>query len=241
MEQAGLRTVCWFNPLLYLYERAIIFNHEYLADRAVLRRGFPPRDYQYGLLAALGRQSANPRLSSGADFHFTKKRLQMMLLPSASPARATVLWSFTVALSLLLLWSFGRTTVVLVDSPDRPTSTPSTESAERDRLPPPPRFSFRMLERRQPTAEQVTAWIDAGTYGIWIDGRRIDNAELADYEPADFSYFTISRMLRNARNYGVLDYEVNLTTNATFQRSRYQPNWQSSSCRWEPTPVGEDC
>ena len=232
---AVLRTLCWCNPLLYYYERAIIFNHEYLADRAVLRHGFAPRDYQYELLAALGRRSANTRLASGADFHFTKKRLQMMLLPAASPARTTFVWSLTLALGLALLWSFGRTAVVPGTSPARAASATASATV------PPPVFSIREREHRRPTAGQLSAWLDADVYGVWIDGKRVDNAELERYVPEDFSYHTVSRLTRNARNYGALDYEVELTTNAVFQRNRYTPSWQSSSCRWEPAPAKEDC
>lgn len=242
---ALLRTACWFNPLLYYYERAIIFNHEYLADRAVLRQGYPLRDYQYGLLAALSQQSASTRLASGANFHFTKKRLQMMLLPAVSPARTTVLWGLTLALGMTLLWSFGRTTVIPAEPAVAQAVTPpnNAPATARDTVPPPPPPAFSIQERqpRRPTADQLAVWLDADAYGVWIDGKRVDNAELERYDAADFSFYTISRLMRNARNYGLLDYEVNLMTNAVFQRNRFIPNWQSSSCRWEPAPAKEDC
>ncbi|MDX5321572.1 MAG: blaR1 peptidase M56 family protein, partial [Bacteroidota bacterium] len=33
-----MRCVFWFNPVLYFLEKAIILNHEYLADGAVLQK-----------------------------------------------------------------------------------------------------------------------------------------------------------------------------------------------------------
>jgi hypothetical protein len=237
---ASLRTVCWFNPLLYAYERAIVLNHEYLADRAVLRRGFPLRNYQFGLLAALGHRPLSAPITSGADFHLTKKRLQMMLLPSASPARTTVLWSLTFALGLLLLWGFGRTTIVspaAADGQAQPTSvTPTTASA-----PATAPFAIRERPSRPPTADQLAVWVKTDAYGIWIDGSRVPNAELRNYAPADFPYHTVSRLPDDTRTPDALNYAVKLTTQATFQRNRFMPSWQRSSCQWEPSANREDC
>jgi hypothetical protein len=226
---ALLRTLCWFNPLLPAYERAIIFNHELLADRAVLRGGFAPRGYQYHLLAILARHAGSVRLASGADFHFTKKRLQMMLLPAATPAQATFKLSLAVAFGALLFWGFGRTTVGPED-PARSRITVATPTAA-------PLSAFSIQERtlRRPTADQLAVWQNTAAYGVWIDGQRVRNAALENYDAADFSFYLVRR------NTGGEDYEVKLTTNATFARNRYVPNWQRASCQWEPAATENDC
>lgn len=40
----------WFNPLMWLYKRSILLNHEYLADSFSLRNSEDRKEYQYKLL-----------------------------------------------------------------------------------------------------------------------------------------------------------------------------------------------
>ncbi|MCC5942692.1 MAG: hypothetical protein JJU37_14215 [Balneolaceae bacterium] len=72
-----LKVLFWFNPLLYLYKRAIHLNHEFLADEAVLKSGIPVSDYQQTLLKTL-LYSPSHTLASSLNFGLTKKRLHMM-------------------------------------------------------------------------------------------------------------------------------------------------------------------
>lgn len=72
-----IKTFFWFNPLLYLYKKAIQLNHEFLADEAVIAKHKDVTDYQELLLT-----KANPAfkyaLSSSINFSLTKKRFTMM-------------------------------------------------------------------------------------------------------------------------------------------------------------------
>lgn len=72
-----LKTIFWFNPLLYLYKNAIALNHEYLADEAVLSKGTFIKDYQRMLLRSMEGNTIH-RLASSFNFSLTKRRLQMM-------------------------------------------------------------------------------------------------------------------------------------------------------------------
>ena len=49
MSQA-LCAICWFNPVAWMYAKAVRRNLEYLADEAVIRQGFERKSYQYQLL-----------------------------------------------------------------------------------------------------------------------------------------------------------------------------------------------
>lgn len=72
-----LIALCWFNPLLLLYRRAIRLNHEYLADDAVIADRTGVREYQLLLLdTLLARRSTT--LASSFNYPVTKKRLAMM-------------------------------------------------------------------------------------------------------------------------------------------------------------------
>ena len=86
----ALRVVCWFNPVLWLYERAIRQNHELLADRAALRTsGASVVQYQHEILHWLSPRPDALPLSSALSYAFTKKRLFM--LARTTPTTTTLL------------------------------------------------------------------------------------------------------------------------------------------------------
>lgn len=72
-----LQVVLWFNPLVYLYKRAIRTNHEYLADEQVIEHHQNVKHYQHLLLDTIFRKNT-PSLVSNIGFSLTKKRLIMM-------------------------------------------------------------------------------------------------------------------------------------------------------------------
>ena len=64
----------WFNPVAWLFRRAVIQNLEYLADSAVLRKGTDPLKYQVSILNQyLGSASISNQFSSQI-----KKRITML-------------------------------------------------------------------------------------------------------------------------------------------------------------------
>ncbi|TZF93072.1 hypothetical protein FW781_19070 [Chryseobacterium panacisoli] len=72
-----LKIFTWFNPVLFLYKKAVITNHEFLADEAVLKRNYNIQEYQNFILEEIiSRQ--NPPLTHSFNFNNTKKRFIMM-------------------------------------------------------------------------------------------------------------------------------------------------------------------
>ncbi|MDR6465360.1 M56 family metallopeptidase [Chryseobacterium sediminis] len=72
-----LKIFTWFNPVLFLYKKAVITNHEFLADEAVLKKNYNIKEYQNLILdEILSRQ--NPPLTHSFNFNNTKKRFIMM-------------------------------------------------------------------------------------------------------------------------------------------------------------------
>lgn len=67
----------WFNPVLFLYKKAIVTNHEFLADEAVLNGNFNIKDYQDLILEEIV-SSQNLPLTHSFNFNNTKKRFIMM-------------------------------------------------------------------------------------------------------------------------------------------------------------------
>lgn len=74
-------------------------------------------------------------------------------------------------------------------------------------MPAPPPFS-----RVVPTKEQIESWKNSKIYGLWIDDKRVSNSELNKYENIDFAHVGVSRLEKNAINYGKHYYQVNLMT-----------------------------
>jgi len=72
-----LRVFFWFNPILVYYKKAILLNHEYLADEAVTRSENSINSYENILLNIAFRNNSS-YLASSFNYSFTKKRLLMM-------------------------------------------------------------------------------------------------------------------------------------------------------------------
>lgn len=72
------------------------------------------------------------------------------------------------------------------------------------------------LPKNVPTRAQLEAWQNAAVYGVWINDKRVSNAILEKYISTDFSQFFVSKLSKNAINYGKHYYQVNLMTNDYF-------------------------
>ena len=72
-----LQIMLWFYPLIYLVKKAVKLNHEFLADRAVLRKGIATADYQETLLLFSSGHLKN-RLVNPIDYSIIKKRFTVM-------------------------------------------------------------------------------------------------------------------------------------------------------------------
>jgi lipopolysaccharide export system protein LptA len=73
-----ISAVFWFNPVVYLYKRAVKLNHEYLADSFVLNSGYSVSDYS-DMLLNFSSRGKYFNLISGINCSFLKKRLNMII------------------------------------------------------------------------------------------------------------------------------------------------------------------
>lgn len=97
--------VCWFNPVLYYYKKAIQLNHEFLADEAVLKSSNQITEYQH-LLLQVSAWNNTTCLTSNLNFSVTKKRLQMMT-KHTSKVRAWLVAIITVPVFVLAIFLFS--------------------------------------------------------------------------------------------------------------------------------------
>ena len=69
-----LKIVTWFNPALYFYKKAMINNHEFLADENVVNNHYEVKSYQHLILDEIAHHQ-NYQLTHQFNFYNTKKRL----------------------------------------------------------------------------------------------------------------------------------------------------------------------
>ena len=75
----------------------------------------------------------------------------------------------------------------------------------------------QMISRHQlPKEEQIKSFKDSKKYGVWIDKKRVNNEILNNYKNTDFSQLFVSRLAKNAKNYGKHYYQVDLMTNEYY-------------------------
>lgn len=105
-----LHTLMWFNPILLFYRRAIMLNHEFLADDSVIQTFGNTKSYQYLLLDNISR-SKRLLFTSTLNYLVTKKRL-IMMTKTTTRAKAIIRQTAVVPLltgALLLFATYAYT------------------------------------------------------------------------------------------------------------------------------------
>lgn len=83
---------------------------------------------------------------------------------------------------------------------------------KKEKLPPTP----NVPKKNPPTQKQLSDWLDSKQFGVWLDGNRISNSKLNEYNATDFSMYYVSKLEKNAINYGKHYFQVDLYTNSKF-------------------------
>jgi hypothetical protein len=124
----------WYNPLIYLYKRAIKLNHEFLADESVIRAYQHISFYQQMLLHTLSTSNCNS-LSSHLNYSLTKKRFAMMT-KNTSLLRALVTKAAIAPLFVGIVFIFSIKTLAQdpADAIKQATPTKSEKAMEKDRI-----------------------------------------------------------------------------------------------------------
>lgn len=119
----------WFNPFIWLYRKAILINHEFLADQAVIGEGIDLEDYSNQLIQA-GNKSQHFQLISGFNYVQTKKRL-LMLHSDKSPKLILAtkkLSVFTLMGLIFILCSFSINKVETLSQKFNETDNSNTQA-----------------------------------------------------------------------------------------------------------------
>ena len=96
--------IFWFNPVFYFYKKAILTNHEYLADDLVLNKTQNLSDYQNLLLAQL--ISEKILFSNSFNLINTKNRIKMMTKTLSKTAKLKS-W-LSIPLAAIVFFTFAE-------------------------------------------------------------------------------------------------------------------------------------
>jgi beta-lactamase regulating signal transducer with metallopeptidase domain len=100
-----LKILQWFNPMAWYFKNMVTENHEFLADEAVLNRGFSPESYQLSILTQLFGIRSIPAVHN-FNQSVTQKRLKMMeKSKSTTAARLKMLIALPMAIMLFYMFA----------------------------------------------------------------------------------------------------------------------------------------
>ena len=123
-----LQILFWFNPFIFLYRKALLLNHEFLADEAVINKYNDVSAYQFLLLEKASNHSSS-FITSQFNYSITKKRLLMMTrsksLKNALCKQLAILPVLGIALFFFSTKTIAQETRNIVSL--KKTETPSTK------------------------------------------------------------------------------------------------------------------
>jgi hypothetical protein len=95
-----IKALFWINPVLYFYKKAIVSNHEFLADEAVLKDFTEINSYQLLILEEI-QKTYPTTLTHSFNYYNTKKRFIMMTIKKGN--FATIKQTFAISLLTVLV------------------------------------------------------------------------------------------------------------------------------------------
>ena len=128
-----LQIIFWFNPLIFIFKKAIKLNHEFLADQAVLQNNRDPVKYQHILLNYSSPNNQSPPVAIGManaiNYSSIKKRFTVM---KKQTSKKGVLLRSLLLLPLLVLLTYGfsKKKEVLKNNSSSHINTYNQESSE---------------------------------------------------------------------------------------------------------------
>jgi TonB family protein len=150
-----IKTVQWFNPSIYLFNRSLRAIHEYQADKGYLKSGMPVMGYQTLLLNHVFRSGRFSMTNNFSNPSLIKKRMIMMIkVPSGKLSNLKMILVLPMVFLLLSFISDYENDINLLRSANDLTSTEQsvkqtidiskapvyieTKAEEITPLPPPP-------------------------------------------------------------------------------------------------------
>lgn len=74
------------------------------------------------------------------------------------------------------------------------------------------------LKKAVPSDKEFNSWKNANVCGVWIDGKKVDNAALDKYKSTDFDQVFISKLYGAAKQNKKYSYQVDLMTKDYYRK-----------------------
>ena len=153
-----LKLFWWFNPLVWLYEKGIRENHEFLADRNVLQQN-NRKDY-FSVLASQWFHTSLFPLTNSFNYPTQLKRIRMMKKNVSNPIKKFSALLLLPALAVFF-WAFAEPEYQYVNAPAEtlPTAQPekTISGSEESRIEPITVSISTDLSEPQNKASQIDA------------------------------------------------------------------------------------
>ncbi|MCE5346761.1 MAG: TonB family protein [Bacteroidales bacterium] len=98
-----IQIIYWFNPILFLYGRAVRINHEYIADNNVVQSSSDIKSYSDKLISFISN-NINVPLTTGFNQSLTRKRL--IMLTKSKPNRINAGIRICLIVNLIAVFFF---------------------------------------------------------------------------------------------------------------------------------------
>ncbi|WP_228778774.1 M56 family metallopeptidase [Flavobacterium sp. J49] len=224
-----LKTVFWFNPVLYFYKKAIQLNHEFLADEQVVESYNDVPFYQ-SLLLQKGNGNQTIYLASNLNYLVTKKRLIMM---TKNTSRSIAFLKKIAITPILVALIYFFCIEIVAQEKALPTTNKTeknltSEDKIRDRYYSNVRIILKDVRNgitidkmyEELTLEEKRSYLSwvpdmiiskevpeplfqkmkTKNMAVWINGKTSSAAEIQKYKRTDFSHYTYSFVHKNARS-----------------------------------------
>ena len=200
----ALKTLFWFNPLLYGFKKAIQLNHEFLADETVISSYNNTQFYQKLLLEkAVAGYSLN--LASNLTYSVTKQRLVMMT-KSTSVFRSALLKA--VLAPVMLAGIFLLVSLKNVEKPEVNNALATTSPSGK-----------------HPSQEQWNSWKSDTNTIIRINNWQMKKSDLDQFNADDVLSYSDDFIKTNSGTGGVKQQEVFLYTKQGFEDHYNSLEW----------------
>ncbi len=132
-----VQVILWFNPLLLLFKRNIKLNHEFLADRAVLKEKVNTQKYQNTLLSYVSRDSEakyqSIKMANAINYSSIKKRFTIMKKETSKTSIALRI-VLLLPIPVVLLYGFSTTKTIYPISKENIAPLVVQEGASREQM-----------------------------------------------------------------------------------------------------------
>lgn len=183
------KVIQWFNPFIYLIRKSIMENHEYIADNAVLNKGFDKQSYIQLLYNHISSEQRY-RIANHFNYSLIKRRFSMMEKAKSNKAaksKALLFLPIVVILALFISGSVNLDSIAGEESfsniiRDKPTIGNQNDKMEAE-WDVPPDFGYNFMDILKKNIKYPDEARKKGISGIVYVEIYVDNeAKIVDWK-----------------------------------------------------------